>query len=273
MDYMNTRFLIILMTLATTWVANAQSTDTIRACRSEVPYLYVNPNDADDKHSFENHLESWISKDGIVHTLAISEPVAIELQQQHIDLTLPCTSVEIDYSILLGNPDRFRLSYDSAWAAQSGKKDTVGILEGGKIVVSGLPHSLADREYHWALEVYNDSAVQAGFVCNIPEYDISLTARNEGMIGVKYGKLLFVPNGDDRWMGYEWYKDGVSTRKNGQYYHEAGTLLKGDFEVIATDTIGRNYRSTIMTLQPVEESESPVRRIEVMRVGNLIMYK
>jgi hypothetical protein len=172
-----------------------------------------------------------------------------------------------------GKSNNFYITYLGELEKLMGKKDTTGLIpEDGVIVFNNMPN-LGDKTYTMTVRVGYASASTEGVCYSKEPMFVYIHTSLGGYVYSKYDRVIFVDNNPENgaisgekleFVSYQWYKDGnEQAGKTGQYYHEDGRLLNGEYYVKMVDSKGISHRSCSVFL-PKETASGVAPQVNVV---------
>jgi len=165
-------------------------------------------------------------------------------------------AVDLDYTVVSGTPTQYKITFDAATLA-------AGILD---VSYTNLPSSSAtgvlpiniptgtkDGIYHGTLQFRNELGVES------PVYTFQFTVNvSTDYIIPKFDDVVLIDNSSNRFVAYQWYKDGVELQgATKQFYNDLGGLV-GSYSAKLTTVDGQ----TLYTCSKVLET-SLVKKVSV----------
>ncbi len=132
------------------------------------------------------------------------------------------TEVELAYTDLIGNPSQYRITFEeSASAAGFHDIDYTDIISNSGVFQFAVPVGVPDGVYEGNLQLRNNFGIESvaykfQFIVNVSaEYIIS-----------KYDDVVLCDNSSERFVAYQWYKDGVAVPGAvNQFYNDPDGLI------------------------------------------------
>lgn len=176
-------------------------------------------------------------------------------------------TLSLYFQMVAGSADMYSIElsdglkpYFDNQAYITGTMPTVSAGEPGVITLQCKRIGFLGGEKIMYLQVGMESDVPGQSSCFSTASQITLNVTQGGYIYTKYDKVLYIDNNpkketDPKFIGYQWYKNGLLVEgATGQYYDEGGAILKGSY--FADLTYLENGREAVLrtcTLQmPVE---------------------
>ena len=151
------------------------------------------------------------------------------------------SGLNLDYSILTGTPTQYKITFDAA--ANSAGIQNVAYTDMPSSSTSGtlminVPKKTVDGTYHGTLVMRDELGVES------PAYSFTFTINlSADYLLTKFNQVIFVDNSSKRFIGYQWYKDGVIINGATKQSYNDPAGLSGAYSVQVTDTKGNKIIS------------------------------
>ena len=179
------------------------------------------------------------------------------------------TAIDLAYDIMTGTPTQYKITFDAATLAAGILNVSYTNLPSSSatgILSVNIPTGTKDGIYKGTLQFINELGVES------PVYDFQFTINvSTDYIIPKFDDVVLIDNSSNRFVGYQWFKDGLSIHgATKQFYNDLDGLV-GAYSVRLTTVDGQTlYTCSKVLNTPLAKNvsifPSPVKKNQVSTV-------
>lgn len=243
---------------------NSYKQETITPCKIDLPYKYTYKfmDGHEEVHEFTADNETYTfdegsvtgCKDATVVTCKIIPAPEVEVNNLG-NICQDETTITIPIKINSGRPSQYRVFFDDDLKALGLEDYEAQLFSPTEVVIN--TGALPMQEFAIGLQFYEYGVANS---CPTAIDSVHFNINLAGFVYQKWNDILYVDNnpgngrptaeGDLRFVGFQWYKDGQPIEGATSQYYQEEFGLNGVYYVILTDEDGNVYRSCDIEARP-----------------------
>jgi len=188
-----------------------------------------------------------------------------------LSVTTACegSSMDLGYTILTGTPTQYKITFDATAIAagiQNVDYSNLPSAFSSDVLPITIPKGTKDGLYQGTLQMRNELGIES------PVYTFQFTINlSTDFIVAKFDDVVLCDNSSNRFVAYQWYKDGVMLEgATKQFYNDLGGLI-GSYSLKVTTIDGQTLYTcakmlNIPLLKKVSIYPSPVKANQIATV-------
>ena len=179
------------------------------------------------------------------------------------------SSLDLAYDVLTGTPTQYRITFDATTLAagiQNVSYTNLPSASASGILPINIPAGTKDGNYLGTLQFRNELGIES------PVYTFLFTINvSKDYIISKFDDVVLIDNSSNRFVAYQWYKDGVELKgATKQFYNDLGGLV-GSYTVKLTTVDGQTLYTCPKVLETslakkVSVFPSPVKKYQLSTI-------